>query len=130
MIRITGVLFMMLFFTGVAVGCAVDIEPEPDTDTGCMIVSGTEARELFDANEQAILLDVRNQSEYDDGHIDGSVLIPVAELESRLSDLPDKDAVIIVYCRSGNRSKTACDILTSNGYKNVYDMQQFDNWVE
>ena len=56
------------------------------------------------------------------GIIEGSVLIPVTELESNLSKLPDKDAVIIVYCKAGSRSQTAYNILFTAGYVNIYDM--------
>ena len=95
---------------------------------GHRIITGAEAKALVEADDGAILLDVRNQDEYDDGHIENSTLIPVSELESRLSELPDKDTVIIVYCRAGVRSAAAYEILVSNGYTNVYDMQKFDNW--
>ena len=94
------------------------------------IVSGLEAKEIYDSNSSAILLDVRTLSEYDEGHIEGSVLIPVAELADRLSELPDKDAVIIVFCKAGARSATAYGILFADGYTNVYDMQSVDNWPD
>ena len=71
---------------------------------------------------------MRNEDEYEEKHIDGSILIPVAELESRLSELPDKDAIIILVCKSGIRSETAYGLLSSNGYTNVSDMQAVDNW--
>ena len=93
-----------------------------------VIVTGEEAREIFEANENAILLDVRNQDEFDELNIEGSILIPVGQLESRLHELPDKDAIIIVYCRAGRRSAEASEILISNGYKNIYDMQTIYNW--
>jgi len=92
------------------------------------IITGAEAKVIVDSDSTAILLDVRNQDEYDAGHINGSMLIPVAELESRLFELPDKNVAIIVYCRAGARSATAYGILTDNGYTNVYDMQMFSNW--
>ena len=93
-----------------------------------VIVTGEEAREIFETNENVILLDVRNQDEFDELHIEGSKLIPVGQLESRLHELPDKDAIIIVYCRAGRRSAEASEILISNGYKNIYDMQTIYNW--
>ena len=94
------------------------------------IISGDEAKRLYNSDSSAILLDVRNQSEYDEKHIDGSLLIPVAELDSRLSELPDKNTVIIVYCKTGIRSQTAFEILSAAGYINVYNMQSFENWTE
>ena len=92
------------------------------------IVTGNEAKEIYDSDPAVILLDVRNQDEYDEKHIEGSILIPVAELESRLSELPEKDTAIIVFCRSGRRSEMAINILTAYDYLNLYDMQAVDNW--
>ena len=91
-------------------------------------ISGEEARTMVSSNPSTILLDVRNYDEYERNNIEGSVLIPVSELEIRLSELPDKSTNIIVYCAAGIRSKTAYDILTGNGYTDVYDMQTIDNW--
>jgi len=103
--------------------------PEPENiNTGVVLVTGAQAREIFESDDAVILLDVRNQDEHDEYHIVGSVLIPVDELESRLSELPDKDAVIIVFCRAGRRSAIASEVLASNGYTNVHDMQGIDNW--
>ena len=100
-------------------------------DNGHKIITGDEAKGICDSDSTATLLDVRNQDEYDAGHISGSVLIPVAELESRLSELPpERDAVIIVYCRAGVRSATAYNILSEAGYTDIYDMQKAENWPE
>ncbi|MCL2748415.1 MAG: rhodanese-like domain-containing protein [Oscillospiraceae bacterium] len=93
-------------------------------------VTGAEAKTLREQNPGAILLDVRNQDEYDEKHIDGSVLIPVTQLEGRLSELPGYDTVIIVFCRGGVRSANAYDILRNAGFYRVYDMQIVDNWPE
>lgn len=98
---------------------------EPDTHR---IITGIEAKAIIDSAATAILLDVRNQNEYDAGHIKDSILIPVAELESRLSELPDKDVIIIVFCGAGVRSAKAYGILIANGYVNVFDMQGIGNW--
>lgn len=101
--------------------------PEGNGSSGG-IISGAGARELYENNESVILLDVRNQDEYDMHHIEGSILIPYTELESRLSELPNKDAIIIVFCRAGRRSAIAASILVDYGYRNVYDMQEIANW--
>jgi len=101
---------------------------DTNSNTGPVIVSGAEAKDIYESNNNVILLDVRNQDEYDEEHIDGSILIPVGELESRLSELPDKDAIIIVYCKAGGRSASASALLVDSGYKNVYNMQSFLNW--
>ena len=92
------------------------------------IITGAQAKDIIESNDAAILLDVRNPDEYAERHIEGSLNIPVSELGERLSELPDKDAVIIVFCRAGRRSAKAYDILINNGYTNVLDMQTIDNW--
>ena len=75
------------------------------------------------------MLDVREQSEYDAGHIPGAVLLPSGSVQQMAADvLPDKDAKILVYCRSGNRSRTAANVLVSLGYTQVYDFGGIINW--
>lgn len=76
-----------------------------------------------------ILIDVRTAGEYSSGHIAGSVNIPVEELSQRLSEVPsDKD--IVVYCRSGNRSAQASDILANNGFDDIYDLGGIIAWQQ
>jgi rhodanese-related sulfurtransferase len=79
-----------------------------------------EAKELIDKQE-VVVLDVRTPEEFQQGHIPGATLIPVQVLEGSLKEL-DKDTAYLVVCRSGNRSVQASDILTSNGFKEVYNM--------
>jgi len=87
------------------------------------------ARIPADLNNGLILLDVRTPQEWaDDGHIAGATLLPLDELPSRaLNELP-KDAEIVVYCRSGNRSSQAADWLIQNGYTNVSDLGGINDW--
>ena len=82
--------------------------------------------EEFEGNMEGeyLLLDVRTQEEYDADHIEGSTLIPVDELDSRLSEIADyKDQTVLVYCRSGNRSMVAADVLVKNGFTKVHNLQ-------
>ncbi|NMB54198.1 MAG: rhodanese-like domain-containing protein [Leptolinea sp.] len=72
-------------------------------------------------NEGAFILDVREQSEWEQGHIPGAVLIPLSTLPGRLDQVP-KDKNVVVVCRSGRRSAEGRDILLKNGYKTVYSM--------
>ena len=76
-----------------------------------------------------LLLDVRTPEEFNSGHIPGAVNISVESLSSRLSEVPD-DQPIVVYCRSGNRSATASQILADAGYSEVYDMGGIITWVD
>jgi len=117
-------------YEGTSVDTNEDSNVVEEGDTVHRIISGTEAKKLYETSQGVILLDVRNKDEYKASHIDGSVLIPVSELASRLSELPDKDAIIIVYCRSGMRSASAYEILIAGGYTNVYDMQSVYNWPD
>jgi len=72
---------------------------------------------------------VREQSEYDAGHISGAVLLPVGSIAEKAAEtLPDKNAVLLVYCRSGNRSKTASETLLGLGYTQVYDFGGIIDW--
>ena len=88
------------------------------------------AKKIID-EENAIIIDVRTQEEFDSGHIDGALLIPVDVIDEKIEEnVADKKTSIIVYCRSGNRSKTAADILINHGYENVYDLGSINNWKE
>jgi nitrous oxidase accessory protein len=84
-------------------------------------VSVIEAKAMIESTPSLVILDVRNQSEYDAGHIRNAVLIPVWELASRLDELNLTDE-ILVYCRSGIRSASASQILASNSFLHVYNM--------
>jgi rhodanese-related sulfurtransferase len=84
-------------------------------------VNVPEAKQMIGSNPNLVILDVRTQTEYDEGHIENAVLIPVSELEGRLDELnSEKDT--LVYCRSGVRSATASQILVDNGFSSVYNM--------
>lgn len=93
------------------------------------IISPEEAQKRLESEEDIILLDVRTQAEYEEKHIPGSILIPVDELEKRAeAELTDKEKVIFVYCRSGNRSNTASNILAELGYTKVYNLGGIIDW--
>lgn len=91
-------------------------------------ISVDEAYQLFQDGE--FILDVRQPEEYEAGHIPGSVLIPLDILESRLSEIP-KDNNVVVVCRSGNRSATGRDILLNAGFTSVTSMAGgMNQWVD
>ena len=81
------------------------------------------ARELINEKPSMVILDVRTDGEYRDGHIEGAVNIPVGELAERLGEL-EKDDETLVYCRTGNRSGTAVGILKENGYEKIFHMNK------
>ncbi|MCL1981550.1 MAG: rhodanese-like domain-containing protein [Clostridiales bacterium] len=87
------------------------------------------AKAIIDSGDSYILLDVRTQEEYNAEHIVGATLIPVDEIKSRAGDeLTDKDALIMVYCRTGVRSKNASEILVGLGYTNIQDIGGISTW--
>lgn len=92
-------------------------------------ISPEEAKKRLDSEKGIIILDVRTRKEYESGHIQNSVLIPVDKLkDNALENLKDKETPIFVYCRSGNRSVTAANILVNLGYKNVYNLGGINDW--
>lgn len=92
-------------------------------------VDAEAAKELMDNEEDHVILDVRTQAEYDEGHIPGATLIPHDAVPTAAEDaLPDKDQLILVYCRSGNRSKQASQALVELGYTNVVEFGGINSW--
>jgi rhodanese-related sulfurtransferase len=92
-------------------------------------ISPDEAKKIMDSGEDYVLLDTRDKDEYDAGHIPGAILIPYTEIENKAKDmLPDKNATILVYCRSGRRSKIASESLVKLGYTNVKEFGGINDW--
>ena len=92
-------------------------------------ISRAEAQALMDSESGYIILDVREQYEYDEGHIPGAILIPYGAIADRAEkELPDKNQLILVYCRSGRRSKIAAEELVKLGYTNVKEFGGIIDW--
>ena len=94
-------------------------------------ISSVEAKEQM-INNGAVLVDVRTEEEYNEKHIDGAILLTLDTIdeESVASIIDSKDTPIIVYCKSGNRSHQAYELLQDLGYEKVYDLGSIDNWEE
>lgn len=117
--------FLLLAGCGVKAGQAEDTA-QPSAYTQ---ISAEEARSMMDEQTDYILLDVRTQAEYDEGHIAGARLIPDSEIADRAeAELPDREATILVYCRSGRRSKLAAQALADLGYTKVYELGGIIDW--
>ena len=104
---------------------------DKENDQGAVYVNITaeEAKQIMDKEEGFIILDVREQDEYDAGHIPGAILIPHTEIEARAEEvLTDKDQLILVYCRSGRRSKIAAEALAELGYTNIKEFGGIIDW--
>ena len=92
-------------------------------------ITAEKAKEIMDTEEGYIILDVREQDEYDAGHIPGAILIPYTQIEEKVDEmLPDKDQLILVYCRSGRRSKIAAEALAELGYTNIKEFGGIIDW--
>lgn len=92
-------------------------------------ISAQEAYQKMQQEEGVVVLDVRREEEFAQGHIEGAVLIPLAELVNQAPEkIPDRTATILVYCRSGNRSAKAALQLSGLGYENVFDFGGIEDW--
>ena len=92
-------------------------------------VDAETAKKLMDTEDDYVILDARTQAEYDKGHIPGAILIPHDTVTTAAEDaLPDKGQLILVYCRSGNRSKQASQTLVDLGYTNVVEFGGINSW--
>lgn len=102
---------------------------EKDREAVSMNITAEEAKRIMDSEEGYIILDVRTQEEYDEGHIPGAVLISHEEIAEKAEDvLTDKDQLILVYCRSGRRSKIASEALVELGYTNIKEFGGILDW--
>lgn len=92
-------------------------------------ITQEEAKSIMDSGVPCVILDVRTQSEYEQGHIPGAILIPHTEITEKAETvIPNKDTLILVYCRSGNRSKTASEYLLDLGYTNIKEFGGINDW--
>ena len=102
---------------------------ENDQEAVYVNITAEEAKEIMDSSEGYIILDVRTQEEYAQGYIPGAVLFPLDDIEGKAHVvLPDKDQLILIYCRSGNRSKKAAQILVELGYTNIKEFGGIIDW--
>lgn len=93
-------------------------------------ISQETAKEMMTKDDGHIIVDVRQQDEYDSGHIPGAILIPNESIGTdRPAELPDLDQIILIYCRSGNRSKQAAQKLTEMGYNNIFEFGGINTWT-
>ena len=102
---------------------------ENDREAVYMNITAEEAKAIMDIEEGYIILDVRTQEEYDQGHIPGAIVISHEEIAEKAEDvLTDKDQLILVYCRSGRRSKIAAEALVELGYTNIKEFGGIIDW--
>lgn len=120
---------LILFFLTamLLVGCG---QANPNNQEAVyMNITAEEAKKIMDSEEGYIILDTRTQEEYDEGHIPGAIVISHDEIAERAEQLlPDKDQLLLVYCRSGRRSKLAAEALVKLGYTNIKEFGGIIDW--
>ena len=120
------VLIFLIVMMIALTGCA----GSSDTDSGYTQITQEEAQEMMQLEDMHKIIDVRTQEEFNSGHIPGAICIPNETIGTNPpSELPDKDQVLLIYCRSGNRSKDASQKLADMGYTNVYEFGGINTWT-
>lgn len=123
------VISVLVLLAVVALGCKTQANTEGALPAGYHKITAAEAKQKMAANPQAVVLDVRTAEEFREKHIPKAVLLPLAEVKEKAAVvLPDKNAEILVYCRSGNRSRQAGVLLAEMGYTLVYDFGGIQDW--
>ena len=108
-------------------GCMVTKTSE--TSGSYKTISSTEAQQMIEENKDALILDVRTAAEYESGHIPNAVNLSNEDIQAgKVDSLKDKSQLIMVYCRSGNRSRQAAQKLAELGYTNVVDFDGIQSW--
>ena len=120
---------LLLFLIVSLAGCG-SMEEDAENTASYQQITAEEAKSMMEEQPDAVIWDVREQDEYDAGHIPGAVLLPVGTIneETATSAIPEKDTVVLVYCRSGNRSKTASQALVDLGYTQIYEFGGIKDW--
>lgn len=116
-------------YTGLIIAVVAAIFLLSRSRGGYKSISQQEAKQMMDSGN-VLVLDVREQDEYSTGHIGGAVLLPVGTINADTASkvIPSKDATVLVYCRSGNRSKKASAALAKLGYTNIYEIGGITTW--
>ena len=124
--KLLGIFLAMLLLT------ACGQEPRTQQEEANMQytnITAQQAKEIMDTQTGYVILDVRAQLEYDEGHIPGAIVIPHDQVKEKAEDiLLNKDQLILVYCRSGRRSKLAAEDLVDLGYTNIKEFGGILDW--
>jgi rhodanese-related sulfurtransferase len=120
---------LILLLLAVMMFTACGQDTENNQEAVYMNITAEEAKQIMDSEEGYIILDTRTQEEYDEGHIPGAIVIPHDEITDRAEEeLPDKDQLLLVYCRSCRRSKLAAEALVELGYTNIKEFGGIIDW--
>ena len=120
---------LIFLFLAVMMLTACGQNTENNREAAYMNITAEEAKQIMDSETGYIILDVRTQEEYDQGHIPGAIVISHEQIAEKAEEmLTDKDQLILVYCRSGRRSKLAAQILAELGYTNIKEFGGILDW--
>lgn len=133
-LAVFAVLCMLLTACGNGTSSSEGVQSEVRTTTSAAAayqqITQEKAKEMMQADDGHIIVDVRRQDEYDSGHIPGAILIPNESIGTEQpKELPDLDQVILIYCRSGRRSKEASQKLADMGYTHIYEFGGIIDWT-
>jgi len=128
--KIIFVLLIIISLLMISCSTANNKNAEDSDDAGkVLMITPEKAKENLEENEAIVLLDVRSVTEYEAEHIKGAVLLPLDEIAEKANEvIPDQKQVYYVYCRSGNRSATAAQLLVDMGYEKIYDLGGIIDW--
>ena len=127
--KIISIILICLMMTACTQNTPEETMKETTNQPAYMNITQEEAKKIMDSQTGYVILDVREQDEFDAGHIPGATLIPYGSIEEKApSMLPDKEQLILVYCRSGRRSKIAAEALEKMGYTNIKEFGGIIDW--
>ena len=127
MIKLRGLVIMLLVSLSLfgMTACGGDTENPPTYEQ----ITAEQAKTIMDTEKDYVIIDARTEEEFAEGHIKNAILIPEYEIANRAEkELPDKEQLILVYCRSGRRSKIASEELVKLGYTNVKEFGGIMDW--
>lgn len=133
MIKIKGCILMLIISLSLFGFTSCQNENNKQESTTALItyeqITPEEAKKIMDTQKAYVIIDARTEAEFAEGHIEGAILIPEYEIEQKAEqEIPDKDTLILVYCRSGRRSKIAAEALINLGYTNVKEFGGIIDW--
>jgi len=133
MIKIKGCILMLIISLSLFGFTSCQQENNNQESTTALItyeqITPEEAKKIMDTQKAYVIIDARTEAEFAEGHIEGAILIPEYEITQKAEqEIPDKDTLILVYCRSGRRSKIAAEALINLGYTNVKEFGGIIDW--
>lgn len=133
--RIAWSALVLVMLAALMVGCSQGEQTAEDATAAKVSAEYTHipqelAKEMMRADDSLVVVDVRTQDEYAEGHIPGAICVPNESIvDAQPAELPDLEQTILVYCRSGRRSKEAAQKLADMGYTNVYEFGGIIDWT-